>query len=1234
MKKITFLFLVLYTASLFGQEKKYQSLLWEISGNGLQKKSYVYGSMHVSDKISYHLSDAFFTHLQNADIIANESEPRTWTTLFDLFSFYKQYASRGPFYTNFYLTPLEKDDLYSLFRSSNYNLVSLLSRTDEANKEYQEETYLDMFIYRTGRKFNKKTVGLEDVKKSTINIMKAQANMDQKEVDKNRQAILKVLKNKSYNEALTDFYREKDLDMIDSLTQLSSPQIYLKALLLDRNIEMVHNMDSIMKTGSLFSAVGAAHLPGKKGIIELLRQKGYTVQAVFDAYTDKGKKAKKQIEEFFIKPELTIKTTADGMLSLPLFEIVLENGENLESPDLANGGFINVKRTLLKDFLNKKNHPFNPKILDSLFYENIPGTILEKKAYRENNYWVYDIKNKTKTGNAQHYKYFITPLEIITVIMGGEGEYVRKFEEAVFSKISLKTGQDSWESIVPKKGNFEVEFPSYYVYTGNKDNGKDTADMSIFGTDAHQNAHYFLLEKTLQEIDNLENSEYELKRIHKEFYTQYELDTTRTHFDKNRFVFSSHAKFEDKDIALQAHLKGNKYYLLGTINASEANTQRFFNSFAIRPFSTTPSQRTFTDTTAHFSIEIPKEQNEHLDFAVDKDYAVGLKKKNHFVSKSKNYQFLGSNGSIIELAYYKYHRYESEKCIDSIWNNYRAKITKKTKEPTAENTPPYEASVGTTTPEYKFIDYHNSDWDRILFGRKKDSELTIQSEKIREDKATNSHIYEALVSKPNAHQAIKYQLIISNNSVYELKTLVPKNYKNDDPFVEKTFHSIKINPKNEATIFENKLDLFLSDVRSKHDSIRYSALKSVYNLKFDEKEVPKVITFLNNFKFNTDETEISGALFEKIGRIKSANTIAYLEKIYKKEHTNTVIQFAVLHALAQQKTKQGYLKIKELLEFDLPISDNEYEISGLFDSFINDLTNSQVLFPEIFQYYSIKEYHEPIVNFTAQLVQANLGNPKKLKSYKKMILTNAKLEFKRLASWKNKQNIKDKEAEDYYEEEEAPITNFLSYAHILQPFKQEKEVQQVFERGSNLDIEDLDIAFLELHLEKNNSVDAKIINKVVQNPKAQFIGYLMLNQLGQKESFQKMEAKDIAAAAIVYSEAVDPKIDSLVFYNHKEIRYNSTKIVYYFFKKITIEEDSYETNKQRITGIAFITENKTPNIKGYYKLTSKTYLEEKEISALQDAMIDESLNDQHKRASYGKLKDQLKNYTNEYEEAY
>ena len=1234
MKKIALLF-ALISVSLVAQEKKYQSLLWEISGNGLQKKSYVYGSMHVSDKVSYHLSDNFFKHLQEADIVANESEPRTWTSLFDLFSFYSQYISQGKFYSKFYIQPIEKNDLYPLFRSSNYNLISLLTRTNEAQKDYQEETYLDMFIYRTGRKFNKKTVGLEDVKQSTLNIMMAQAKMDESEVDKNRQAILKILKNKSYDLALNDFYREKDLDMLDSLTMLSSPKSFIKAMLFDRNIEMVKNMDSIMKTGSLFSAIGAAHLPGPNGVIELLRAKGYKVTPVFGNYTEKGKAAKKQIEEYFTKPELKTRTTSDGMISLPLFEIVLENGEDLESPDLVNGGFVNVKRKALNDFINKKDKTFNIKTLDSLFYENIPGEILEKKSYQEKNYWVYDLKSKTKTGNSQRYRYYITPLEIITVIMGGEGDYVRRFEEDIFTKIEIKESKNYWEKISPRKGSFEVQVPAYNTFTGNKNNGKDNSDISIIALDEKKKSHYFLIEKTLPEIDNLENSEYELKRIHYEFYTQHELDSTQTKFNKERTAFYSKSKIEDREIQLKTLLNGNKYYLLGTVNADETDVKRFFDSFELKPTIDSESYRTFRDSVNHFSIEIPEKQNEHLDFLIENETKNGTKKKNYFTAKSKNYQFLGSNGSIIQLNYYKYHRYENEKSLDSIWNEYRKQITgnkfvnQKPEEIEGDN-----EVIEVPLPDIDMslpADYMESDWNSKLFP--KEEKLKIIDEKISLDKENNLHTFEALVSKNNSKQAIKYKLLLKGNTIYELSTLVAKDYDNQDPFVEKTFNSIRLENKDTDNIFENKLDLFLNDVRSQHDSIRYSALKSIEYLEIEKDDLPKFKMFLNTFKFKDDETEILGELYEKLGSIKAPEVISYLENAYRKENVNTVIQFAVLRALTFQKSKEAYKKIVELLEYDLPISDNEYEIIGLFNQFEEDLENSQVLFPNIFQYYSIKEFHEPIVSLTHKLLMKNYGNAKKLKSFKKMLLTNAKLEFKRLSSWKNKQNIKSEDDEEYYEDE-APIEDFISYYTILYPFKAEKDIAQLFKKAADLNIDELDLAFAEVQLEKNNQVEETTLNKILDNEQIKFVGFLMMHHVKDNSFLNKNNAKEIAMAAEIYAEDIDKKKDSLTFYDLKEVKFNGKKITYFFFKKVNIEENSYQTNQKKISGIAFITENGKINIKEFYKLSPKTYLEEKEVDAIIKSMIDESLNENHKRATYGKLMQKNALFNDMYSEDY
>ena len=580
MKKIIFL-LTFLSISAFAQEKKYQSLFWEISGNGLAKKSYMYGTMHVSDKVSFHLSDSFFEKLLASDFIANESEPNTWTELYDLYGFYQSTQTRRNFYTNFYTSPVEKDYLYSLFRETNYNLIGLLSRTNQANQEFQEETYLDMFIYRTGRKYGKKTLGLENVKSTTLNIEKAEAEMDRSEVDENKQVILKILKKRSYVDALRDAYREKDLDLIDTLNMLSTPKSYNKAMLFDRNEGMSASMDSIMKTGSLFAAVGAAHLPGKNGMIEILRRKGYTVTPILSEYTEKGKKLKKQIEDYFVKPIFEINTTSDEMISLPLFPLVLKNGENLESPDLGNGGHINVKRMLLQDFITKKDEKFDYKTLDSLFFENIPGEILEKKSYQEKNNFVYDIKSKTKTGKNERYRYYITPLEIIAVIMSGEGDYVRKYEDEVYNNINIKSYKQEVVTFLSDKENFKVNIPSYHTIFGNKKDNKVLENTEIYAFDEQENAHYFVLENTLMDYANLEDSEYELKRMHYEFYNVHELDSTQTKFESNKFEFTSQSKLKEKNICLKSALRGNKYYLLGTVNASKNKVDAFFNSFEI-----------------------------------------------------------------------------------------------------------------------------------------------------------------------------------------------------------------------------------------------------------------------------------------------------------------------------------------------------------------------------------------------------------------------------------------------------------------------------------------------------------------------------------------------------------------------------------------------------------------------------------------------------------------------------
>jgi uncharacterized protein YbaP (TraB family) len=86
-------------------------------------------------------------------------------------------------------------------------------------------------------------------------------------------------------------YKSQDLDKLDSLVRKSDPSMnsYMDLLLYGRNRKWVQQMPNIMMEGTLLFAVGAGHLPGEQGVINLLRQKGFTVKPVANVWVVAGR---------------------------------------------------------------------------------------------------------------------------------------------------------------------------------------------------------------------------------------------------------------------------------------------------------------------------------------------------------------------------------------------------------------------------------------------------------------------------------------------------------------------------------------------------------------------------------------------------------------------------------------------------------------------------------------------------------------------------------------------------------------------------------------------------------------------------------------------------------------------------------------------------------------------------------------------------------------------------------
>jgi uncharacterized protein YbaP (TraB family) len=1245
LKKIFAAFLLLLSFTSIAQTEK--TLLWEISGNGLAKKSYLYGTMHVNEKISYHLSDAFYKHLLEADIVSNESNPESWEVLFDLLTNQENENSQK-LYSRFNLAPLKKEALYPLFSNVNiYNTMTSGNNSEQA--DFQENTVLDMFIHQTGKKYNKKVTGLEDAQESFLKVMKMQNDMEEPK-EEVRMALMKILKNRNFQTVSNDFYREKDIVMLDSIYKLIYSKKSHNILITERNVTMANSIDSIAKTGSLFAAVGAAHLAGKEGVLQLLIKKGYTVKPIIDVLTPVGEKQKKTIEEYFPNPLLNPFTTKDGMLKMPLFKNPRTINEVTACIDLTNGGSVNINRLPLNYFLKKKDDTFNPKALDSLFFENIAGTIIEKKFFETENYKGYDIKNKTKSGNAQRYRYYITPLEIIAVSMTGTGDYVRLYENQLFDKIEIKNLQSSWDSFTPLKGGFSVKLPSYSVIHGNEVDKIDN-DITIQSYDKSENAFYFLTEESFNGTAELENTAFEHKQIQAEFYMQNELDDV-TH---NTSTNESSSKIGEKKIRLKTFIKGNKYFLLGTVNASDKNTDNYFQSFDFIKNSRTEINKVYNDTVNDFKVEIPEKINKKT-FLNFEEYE--FKTKNSFLSRNKNYTFYADNGRDIDLEYNKFHKYESFENLDSLKNyffsdyakDYKSYMHSKGRFQNFEEN--YEGNFDEDYDNqsnesliYNFIykkGFSYSKWFDLI--AKNEDKYEFLSKSYNFNKEDNTHIFEAVVSKLNATQAIKYKTFVKGNAYYKMQTLIERDYKNDDAFIEKTFSSLEPTSKDTTSIFEDKFDLFLNDVNSKKDTIRFSAMESIDELKIADKDFDAVTNFIDTFKFKESEKEAPLSLLMRIGALKNPKTIPYLEAKYKDEKTKTNTQIEILKALTRQKSKAAYQKIIELLEYDLPITDKQYDITSLFSLFDLDLENSKELFPKIFQFYSIKEYNKPTLNLCNSLFDKNLISPKKISSFKKMVLTNAKLEYKRVVSWKEK-NIKpeeeidltddisyetvvdtvavaiDGDEEDYNSEEtSAPVDDLINYIDLLYNFQSDKDTDALFQKIKGLDIPELNVELLRLGV-VNDKISKEEILSTLENEKTKFATILLLHYKDKFNLLPTLTDDEIVESAILSFENLKTK-DSIEFIEKRIETKNKKEITLYFYK--FDKTSSYRKIKNTyIYTIAFLSEKGKINPLAYKIYDKKKLEDDDDITKRINAITNKALNEEHRRATFEKNIDRM-----------
>jgi uncharacterized protein YbaP (TraB family) len=262
--------------------KNNNTLLWQVSGKDIKKPSYLFGTFHLLCKGDINFSEQLKTSFKYADTIYMEMDMDDPSVLMSglLYMNMKNDKKLKDLYTPEQYKKIEKyftDTLHTpmmLFQSVKpYFLVALLyphMMKCAAPSGVEEE------LIKIAKENKKQIKGLETMEFQASVFDSIPYEWQAKELLKNIDSF-KVYKNEF--DTMLDIYKKQQIDKMENLFKKSEfgAGAYEDLLLNNRNKNWVTQLKKIMANESVFVAVGAGHLIGKKGVISLLKQEGYTV---------------------------------------------------------------------------------------------------------------------------------------------------------------------------------------------------------------------------------------------------------------------------------------------------------------------------------------------------------------------------------------------------------------------------------------------------------------------------------------------------------------------------------------------------------------------------------------------------------------------------------------------------------------------------------------------------------------------------------------------------------------------------------------------------------------------------------------------------------------------------------------------------------------------------------------------------------------------------------------------
>ncbi|GEO11674.1 hypothetical protein SAE01_41700 [Segetibacter aerophilus] len=1108
--------------------------------------------MHVSSKMVFHLSDSFYYAMRSTDAVALELNPEVWQD--EMFRLQKAQMNLAHFSlgkmndylkeSSFALDKYEDNVKRALVEEPTV-VNNLLYRSYQSSADFEENTYLDLYIYQTGRKLGKQAAGVENYVESERLMMEAYQDMardkNKRRFDNDGESMYDIQKK------IQQAYRNGDLDLMDSLQNMtSSSAAFAEKFLYVRNVIQANSIDTILKKRSLFVGVGAAHLPGPRGVIELLRKKGYKLRPIF--MQDRDASQKEEIDKLKVPVTFRPETTQDGKIELQLPGKLYKRedargNESWQYADMNNGSYYMLTRVRTHAAMLGHNEKIVLAKVDSMLYENIPGRILKKTAISKNGYQGFDITNRTRRGDLQRYQLLVTPFEVLVFKMSGSDNYVEgKEAELFFSSIKVRSvPANKWSTFEPAQGGFTVDFPKTANEAYNKNSGDGTGRWEYESIDNTTGNAYMLWKKSLHNFNFIEEDTFDLALITESFKTSTIVDKQLSRHagaeKNNRFLKSKFSLKDGSYITSKAFIKGPHYYLLAVKSKDKKNEfEKFFKSFRFTDFKYSKPEH-YIDSTLKLEVVTPVKPN--VDNVL-----------RSWMEKAGSEMPGGSEASYTGWPKNKTGVFKSDSTGESILV-------------TVQSFPKYYYSRDSSKFWREKLDEKETGKDMVF--RKKEFFKVNES----------SCGYHVVLTDTNSSRCIKSTYYLKGTNLYKFSTLSDTT-STESEFVKTFFATAKpIDKKTGTSVFNTKVDMFFADYSSKDSAITKYANQAISSIYFGKDGVERIMSAIKNLKFgDKDYFETKAKFITELGYIDDATTskqvTSYLKELYDKSSDTSYFQNPILVALARLQTKDSYSLLKKLLVQDPPVFDDSYEYSRIFSQFADTLLLAKTLFPDILQLASLEDYRPLINRLLKTMVDSGYMKGADYEGYFSKLYFDAKIELKKQQN-KDEKLLEIDDDNFEMEDDEADYkaiytrngsrqtaSSLEDFAVLLMPFYDKvPTVPKYFEKL--LLSKDVSVQLLAARLmtEKNKKLPDTLFSSLAAQDKYRAKLYSMLKKINRTDLFpQKYKNQETIARALLLRDKKYKDFAAIKMVDKKVLQSKGVQGNVYLFKyKIKPDDD-------------------------------------------------------------------------------